>query len=289
MSYNQSQFGGLMSKTVAFHLQKGGVGKTTISGTLACQSALEGHKTLILDCDPQGNLSSWFLKEPPKFELSDVLQGRCYVGNAIVAAPELENLSILPTFGIGGTLKNYSETKLAEEPFILQDLVKEFALMSKLKGNSNVVSYENHQVIEHKDSIGWDILIQMELLTPLDEYIQKKKALPRQEIIKLGIDLCKAKPGWIAAVGDTVVVTLPPISLLDHDFIDEARTKSFFESGRWTAADREAMYRRAYNQMFSHGFTRANIRSAENNADAQFRGMLRAMGFENIIIRFEKE
>ena len=114
-----------MSKTVAFHLQKGGVGKTTISGTLACQSALEGHKTLILDCEPQGNLSSWFLKEPPKFELSDVLQGRCYVGNAIVAAPELENLSILPTFGIGGTLKNYSETKLAEEPFVIQDLVKD--------------------------------------------------------------------------------------------------------------------------------------------------------------------
>ena len=74
----------------------------------------------------------------------------------------------------------------------VQELVKEFALMSKLKGNSNVVSYENHQVIEHKDNIGWDILIQMELLTPLDEYIQKKKALPRQEIIKLGIDLCKA-------------------------------------------------------------------------------------------------
>ena len=114
-----------MSKTVAFHLQKGGVGKTTISGTLACQSALEGHKTLVIDCDPQGNLSSWFLKDPPKYELSDVLQGRCYVGNAIVAAPELENLCILPTFGIGGTLKNYSETKLAEEPFILQDLVKE--------------------------------------------------------------------------------------------------------------------------------------------------------------------
>ena len=74
----------------------------------------------------------------------------------------------------------------------VQELVKEFALMSKLKGNSNVVSYENHQVIEHKDNISWDILIQMELLTPLDEYIQKKKALPRQEIIKLGIDLCKA-------------------------------------------------------------------------------------------------
>ena len=114
-----------MAKTVAFHLQKGGVGKTTISGTLACQSALSGHRTLILDCDPQGNISSWFLKEPPKYELADVLQGKCYVSDAIVRIPAVDNLYILPTFGIGGTLKLYSETKLAEEPFVLQDLIAE--------------------------------------------------------------------------------------------------------------------------------------------------------------------
>ncbi len=116
-----------MAKSIAFHLQKGGVGKTTISGTLACQSAINGHKTLILDCDPQGNLSSWFLGSTPKYELSDVLQGRCFVKDAIVAIPSIENLSILPTFGIGGSLKNYSETKLAEEPFVIQDLVKDIS------------------------------------------------------------------------------------------------------------------------------------------------------------------
>lgn len=32
----------------------------------------------------------------------------------------------------------------------------------------------------------------MELLTPLDDYIRQKNALSRQEIIQLGIDLCKA-------------------------------------------------------------------------------------------------
>lgn len=106
--------------------------------------------------------------------------------------------------------------------------------------------------------------------------------------MRLGIDLHQAKPGWIVAQGDSVVLTLPPVGLLDHDFIDEARTKSFFESGRWSAADREAMYRRAYRQMLEGGLTEANIRSAENNADTQFRNMLRAMGFENIVIRFEK-
>lgn len=117
--------GGKMSKTVAFHLQKGGVGKTTISGTLGCQSALNGNKTLIVDCDPQGNVSSWFLQDPPKYELADVLQGRCYVYDAVMPVPGLENLFILPTFGIGGTLKTYSETKLADEPYVIQDLIEE--------------------------------------------------------------------------------------------------------------------------------------------------------------------
>ncbi|MDY5931309.1 MAG: ParA family protein [Candidatus Ornithospirochaeta sp.] len=112
-----------MSKAIAFHLQKGGVGKTTISGTLACQSAIDGYKTLIIDCDPQGNISSWFLTEPPRYELSDVLQGKCYLDSAVVPVPSLEGLFILPTFGINGTLKSYSETSLVDEPYVIQDLI----------------------------------------------------------------------------------------------------------------------------------------------------------------------
>lgn len=74
----------------------------------------------------------------------------------------------------------------------VQDLVGKLYLASNFRGHPNIVSYENHQVIEHKDDIGWDILIRMELLTPLEQYIRQKKSLSRQEIIKLGIDLCKA-------------------------------------------------------------------------------------------------
>lgn len=73
----------------------------------------------------------------------------------------------------------------------VEDIVKEFVLMSKLKGNSNIVSYEDHMVIEHKNSIGWDILIRMELLTPLFDHI-KTIDLKRKDVIKLGIDMCKA-------------------------------------------------------------------------------------------------
>ena len=116
-----------VSKAIAFHLQKGGVGKTTVSGTIGCQSAMNGRKTLLIDCDPQGNLSSWFLDSTPRYELADVLQGKCYVDEAIVSLASIENLYILPTFGIGGTLKNYSETKLADEPFVIQDLIKDIS------------------------------------------------------------------------------------------------------------------------------------------------------------------
>ncbi len=73
----------------------------------------------------------------------------------------------------------------------VQELVEEFRLMSKLKGESNIVSYEAHKVIQHDDGIGWDILIRMELLTPLPKYVQSHR-FEREDIARLGIDICKA-------------------------------------------------------------------------------------------------
>lgn len=74
---------------------------------------------------------------------------------------------------------------------VVQEMVKKFILAYKLKDHPNIVNYENYQVMEHKNGIGWDILIQMELLTPLNRYL-RQQTLSRQEVIKLGIDLCKA-------------------------------------------------------------------------------------------------
>ncbi|MGN1318305.1 MAG: protein kinase [Lachnospirales bacterium] len=76
------------------------------------------------------------------------------------------------------------------EDFI-SNLVKEFALMSRLKGNSHIVSYEDHKVIKDKEKLQWDIFIRMELLTSLIDYISKNE-IGRKDIIKLGIDICKA-------------------------------------------------------------------------------------------------
>ena len=73
----------------------------------------------------------------------------------------------------------------------VQELVEEFRIMSKLKGESNIVSYEDHRVIEHADEIGWDVFIRMELLTPLTKYA-KEHGISRADVIRLGIDICSA-------------------------------------------------------------------------------------------------
>ena len=74
---------------------------------------------------------------------------------------------------------------------VVEDVVREFAIMAKLKGTANVVGYEDHEVVRHPEGIGWDILIRMELLTPLLPYAYAHP-FARRDVIRLGIDVCKA-------------------------------------------------------------------------------------------------
>ena len=74
----------------------------------------------------------------------------------------------------------------------VQELNREIALMSRLKGHSNIVSYEDHQIIPHEDGIGWDILIRMELLRPINDALRQNKSFTRAEVVRLGTDLCRA-------------------------------------------------------------------------------------------------
>ncbi len=74
---------------------------------------------------------------------------------------------------------------------VINDLVREISLLQQLKGTSNLVSYGEHLVIEHRDGVGWDILVRMERLTPLEDYLAQH-AVTSREVIRLGIDLCRA-------------------------------------------------------------------------------------------------
>lgn len=74
---------------------------------------------------------------------------------------------------------------------VVENVVNEFIFMSKLKGNSHIVSYEDHLIIEHEDDIGWDILMHLELLTPLLDHTYRN-GMTEDDVIKLGSDICKA-------------------------------------------------------------------------------------------------
>lgn len=67
----------------------------------------------------------------------------------------------------------------------------EFAFMSELKGNSNIVSFVDFEVVPHEDGFSWDVFIRMELLEPFTSRL-KESGVSGEEAVELGIDMCRA-------------------------------------------------------------------------------------------------
>ncbi len=74
---------------------------------------------------------------------------------------------------------------------MVDDIRKEFELMSELKGCNNVASCEDFIAYRHKDGFGFDIMIRMELLLPLISF-EMENEIDEMTVIKLGIDMCQA-------------------------------------------------------------------------------------------------
>ena len=104
--------------------------------------------------------------------------------------------------------------------------------------------------------------------------------------LRLGVNIRQVPAVWIESRGDTIIMTLPKVKLLDKDFIDEARTKPFYESGTWRPADHEILYKKAYRMMTQHCLTKENLQAAEENGRQQFTSLLKSMGYKNVSIKF---
>jgi chromosome partitioning protein len=84
-----------MAHTIAVLSQKGGTGKTTMVRTLADVMRRVEVPTLVVDLDPQGNLSDYF-DVPPEAEptIGDVLAGRAQAADAILGDVLPANLNL---------------------------------------------------------------------------------------------------------------------------------------------------------------------------------------------------
>lgn len=85
-----------MGKIIAVINQKGGVGKTTTAVNLAAALGYLGKKTLLVDCDPQGNATSGVGVEEFELSVYECLGDSDAVHKAIVNT-KYKNLSVLPS------------------------------------------------------------------------------------------------------------------------------------------------------------------------------------------------
>ena len=69
--------------------------------------------------------------------------------------------------------------------------VSEIELMEQLKGTPYIVAIADYKAVRRSDVVGNYIFIRMELLTPLDS-LMSQRTLREDEVLRIGIDLCRA-------------------------------------------------------------------------------------------------
>ncbi len=82
-----------MAKVIALANHKGGVGKTTSTQNIGAGLSIAGHKVLLVDFDPQANLSDAFGYDEVERSIYDALTNK---KNGIPVAMVTENLHIVP-------------------------------------------------------------------------------------------------------------------------------------------------------------------------------------------------
>ena len=100
--------------------QKGGTGKTTISMNLGVALAMRGKKVLLIDFDPQANLTYSFGIHKPKNTIVEVLQGKQAIQTILV---NKEGLDIAPSSSLLSDLELSIVNKIGREQ-LLKDRLK---------------------------------------------------------------------------------------------------------------------------------------------------------------------
>ena len=107
-------------KIITITNQKGGTGKTTISMNLGVALAMRGKKILLIDFDPQANLTYSFGIHKPKNTIVEVLQGKQTIQTILV---NKEGLDVAPSSSLLSDLELSIVNKIGREQ-LLKDRLK---------------------------------------------------------------------------------------------------------------------------------------------------------------------
>ena len=137
----------------------------------------------------------------------------------------------------------------------------------------------------------WEFLsVQMEEIV---DTTHRRFLLPDEQLvriyrgtIRLGIDMDRLSDSWLETRGDTAILRLPPIRRLNKDFIDEAATQTFFESGTWDNHARSLLYDEARRRMERRFASSQSATQAERNGREQVTALMRALDFATVEVYF---
>lgn len=161
------------------------------------------------------------------------------------------------------------------------------------KFSSPVIEIERNETIDQTPNIitevknigNWEFLsIKIEILvdTTKGKFFKDQLSAIYTGTLRYGID-CATADNWLSQKNDTVIAFLPKVKLLDDYFLDEAATRTVFESGSFTPKDRQDLRDRAIKRILAKSERLEYRKTAQTNAKEQISNFLQQLGIKNIV------
>lgn len=137
------------------------------------------------------------------------------------------------------------------------------------------------------------------LKIPVEEVVSREKGLIWKDNItkkfkgqiELGLDLRMMLPGWaVYQTGDfsKIELNMPPIEILNTDFLDEAASQTLIDEGSWELDDKKSMKEEAIQKMRSQALSLHNIEAAEAMARRELTETFKKLGYKDVIVNITR-
>ena len=108
-----------MTRTISLINNKGGVGKTTSTLNIGMALSTKGKKVLLVDIDPQGNLSDAFIDiNQVQYTIKDLIEGTISDINQVIKRGVKPNIDLLPSNNLLNGTEGKIINKMAKETLL---------------------------------------------------------------------------------------------------------------------------------------------------------------------------